>query len=284
MPEPRIPSVPDDWSVWAFSDCHGVTSGLVTALQQAGLIDEARRWCAPPQTALIGCGDYIDRGGDVRGTVDLLRRLVTEATVAGGVVHLAKGNHEVMPRMAREGVSGSLARWLEYGGRATLQAYGCDSDLDTDPELAARTLATCAPDLFTWMAELPEAVRWRDVLFVHGGLPLHQRLSDFGVNTEDHLWIRSAYFETAWESDAFSAYQRDGIGRVVFGHTPQPDGPATFHGGHSLNIDTNAVGNPRFPPGTRRRLTLLGLDGDRSFDEARLISIDTEGAPDSFLA
>ena len=77
MPLPRIPRVPDDWTVWAFSDTHGVTSGLLAALRAAGIVDEALHWAAPPRTALVGCGDYLDRGVDVRG-------LVRPAAAAGG--------------------------------------------------------------------------------------------------------------------------------------------------------------------------------------------------------
>ena len=68
--------------------------------------------------------------------------------------------------------------------------------------------------------------------------------------------------------------------RVVFGHTPQWKGPTLFHDGHSLGIDTNAVGNPRMPSGAVQELTLLGLDGDGSFDQARLVRIPTVDAPD----
>ena len=73
MLDPRLPRVPDDWTVWAFTDPHGVTSGLVAALRRPALIDAAGHWSAPPRTALVGCGDYIDRGGDVGGLVALLR-------------------------------------------------------------------------------------------------------------------------------------------------------------------------------------------------------------------
>jgi len=41
MHDPLIPQVPDDWTVWAFSDPHGVATGLEAALVQAGLLDKA---------------------------------------------------------------------------------------------------------------------------------------------------------------------------------------------------------------------------------------------------
>src|SRR5688572_26435049 len=121
----RIPLVPDDWAVWACTDVHGVTSALVEALQQAGILDTDRHWVAPPRTALVGCGDYLDRGGDVRGLVELLQRLQTEAAARGGAVLLARGNHEAMPLMIRAGAADWLEVWREYGGDATLASYGC---------------------------------------------------------------------------------------------------------------------------------------------------------------
>lgn len=279
----RLPRVPDDWTVWAFSDSHGVVSGLSAALKEAGLVDEGLRWIAPPRTALVGCGDYIDRGGDIAGMVALLRRLEREAAEAGSAAYLARGNHEVMALATHAGTLEWYDSWLAWGGAATLASFGCDEECARDPRRAAAAMESAAPGIFEWLASLPQAVRWRDVLFVHGGLALDRGLEDLGVTTDEHLWTRAGFFDTAWESDAFAAYRRDGIGRVVFGHTPQQDTPAFFHDGRSLCIDTNAVGNPRMPADAQQSITLVGLVGDGSFESARLISIDTAGAPDSRL-
>jgi hypothetical protein len=283
MPDPRLPRVPDDWTVWAFSDSHGVTSGLVAALQAAAILDEALHWVAPPRTALVGCGDYLDRGGDVRGLVALLRRLQADAAVAGGAVLLARGNHEAMPLMIRAGAQEWLETWLEYGGDATMASFGCAGDDARVAVRMARRLEACAPGLFDWLESLPHAVRWRDVLFVHGGLPPHHGLDDLGTSTQEHLWIRSGFFDRPWDAGDFDAYQAAGIERVVFGHTPQWAGPTLYHDGHSLGIDTNAVGNPRMPPGAVQELTLLGLTGEGSFQGARIVTIPTVEAPDRML-
>jgi hypothetical protein len=280
MLDARLPHVPDDWAVWAVSDVHGVTSGLLRALQEAGVLDQQARWIAPPKTALVGCGDYLDRGGDIDGLVRLLRRLPAEAAAAGGAVLLARGNHEVMPLMARGGAHEWLETWLEYGGQQTVEAYACGR---ADPARATELLTAmerCAPGLFAWMEGLPQAVRWRDVLFVHGGLAPGHGLDDLGITTDEHLWVRSGFFDTPWDSGAFAAYQAAGIERVVFGHTPQWDGPTFHHEGHSLGIDTNAVGNPRMPEGAVQELTLLGLAGSGTFEDARLIRVPTADAPD----
>lgn len=279
MLDTRLPHLPDDWSVWAFSDAHGVASGLVAALQQAGLVDADARWMAPPRTALVGCGDYIDRGGDVPGLLALLGRLEAEAAAAGGAVILARGNHEVMPLMARDQPEW-LGTWLEFGGDATVRAFDCG---EPDPGRGMELLDSMersVPWLFAWMGSLPQAVRWRDVLFVHGGLALAHGLDDLGITTDEHLWIRSGFFETPWDSGGFDAYRSAGIDRVVFGHTPQPSGPTFYHDGHSLCIDTNAVGDPRVPDDGVQELTLLGLADSGTFGDMRLIRIPTADAPD----
>jgi hypothetical protein len=280
VPDARIPTIPVDWTVWAFSDAHGVTSALVEALQRAGILDEALHWIAPARTALVGCGDYLDRGGDVRGLIELLRRLQAHAAAAGGRVHLARGNHEAMPLMIRGGAGEWLETWLEYGGRATLGAFGCQVDGASHAGGLLGSLAGRAPWLFGWLERLLHAVRWRDVLFVHGGLPPGWTLDDLGTRTDEHLWVRSAFFDTPWETGLFDGFRRDGIERVIFGHTPMWSGPALFHGGRSLDIDTNAVGDPRMPPGAVQELTLVGLSGDGSLEDARTVTVSTVDAPE----
>jgi serine/threonine protein phosphatase 1 len=279
----RLPRVPDDWTVWAFSDPHGSANALSAALREAELIDDAGRWSAPPGTALVGCGDYVDRGGDVRGTVDLLRRLGAEAAASGGLAVFARGNHEQMVLHVRAGRVEWAGTWARYGGQATLASYAVapidPRDPNTVPE-ALDAMERASPGLFRWLEGLPHAVRWRDVLLVHGGLPIDHGPEDFGTTTDEHLWIRAAFYETPWDAAAFDRYRHAGIGRVVFGHTAQADGPTLFHGGRSLCIDTNAVGDPGLPSSAKRALTLVRLTDDARWDGARFITIPTADTPD----
>lgn len=281
MPDQSIPHVPDDWTVWAFSDSHGVTSGLLRALHQADLVDASGQWSAPPQTAVVGCGDYIDGGADSAGMVALLQRLQDEAAASGSAVYPARGNHEAMVLSIRAGRHEFMKPWLKYGGGAALRSLGCPPlTIAEAPGLAAAIDAT-GGGLFAWLEDLPQAVRWRDVCFVHGGLPPGLSLEDFGLNTEEHLWVREEFFETPWDSDVFAAYRRAGIERVVFGHTPQPEGATLYHEGRSFLIDSNAVGGTRLPPGSHQELTLLKLHDDVRFEHAERIVVPTHDAPDA---
>ncbi|MGQ0607838.1 MAG: metallophosphoesterase family protein [Chloroflexota bacterium] len=278
----RMVDLPDGWTVWAFSDPHGVTSGLAAALREAGLVDERLRWNAPPLTALVGCGDYLDRGADSRGTVALLRRLQLEAEAAGSRVVLLRGNHEEMLVHLRAGRLEWLKVWLAYGGHATLQSFGCVPEGPMRDQAALDGIEAAAPGTFEWLESLSQAARWRDIIFVHGGLPPDHGPADLGTITDAHLWIRADFFDTPWETGAFDAFRRAGVERVVFGHTPGPDGVRVLQGGRLLNLDSNACGNPRMPPRARRMLTLVAL-GDGQFDAAHRVVIPTDAAPDRAL-
>jgi 3',5'-cyclic AMP phosphodiesterase CpdA len=275
----RIATMPDEWDVWAFSDPHGVTSGLGAALRQAGLVDAALRWSAPAGTALVGCGDYADRGADTRGLLALLRRLQPEAEAAGGRVVLLRGNHEEMLLHLRAGRREWLTVWLAYGGLATLQSFACPPADRLDGEVDIRGIEAAAPGTFAWLESLAQAARWRDVIFVHGGLAPGCGPDDLGIVTDAHLWIRAEFFDTPWESGVFDGYRRVGVERVVYGHTPNPDGVRVLQGGRLLNVDSNACGNPRMPPDARRMVTLVNL-GDGSFEASPRVVVPTDAAPD----
>ena len=272
--------MPDDWTVWAFSDPHGVASGLEPALIEAGLVDGSLRWSAPARTALVGCGDYLDRGLQSRRVIELLQRLEGEAEAAGGAVVLARGNHEHFLLQLAAGRSHDVASWMRYGGVPTLVSWDI-ADLDpahVRPALLA--METQTPGVLDWLAGLAHAVRWRDVLFVHGGLAPERSLADLGTRTDDHLYVRATWFTTPWSSGAFAGYEMDGVRRVVFGHSPRPAGAEIVHGGRSINLDTNAPGNPGLPEDARRLVTLLELAGAVAFADARRVEVDTSEAPD----
>lgn len=79
----------------AIADIHGTLSGLTAILRETGLIDGSGGWTGG-NARLVQTGDFFDRGADVRGVMDLLMRLETEARRAGGRVDVLFGNHEGM--------------------------------------------------------------------------------------------------------------------------------------------------------------------------------------------
>jgi len=279
--------IPDEFTVWAFSDTHGVKSGLVASLRQAGLIDAKGRWSAPAGTALVGCGDYIDRGRDSAGVLDLLFRLREEATAADSLVVLARGNHEEMLADTLNGLREPFKVWVSHfaGGLTTLASLGItenDPDLHRGaPELAA-ALRQLHPQLATRLALMPDAVIWRDVLFTHAGPVPGFGPADLGPKTTAHLWDTPTLWQTHREecnlaSRHYSAYHEAGIGRYVFGHTSHEE-PALYQGGKALCLDTNTSYGAF---GVRTGLaTLARIPASGSLGAADFVFIDTRSAPD----
>jgi hypothetical protein len=212
--------------------------------------------------------------------VELLRRLQDEAAAAGGAVVLTRGNHEHILHGLAAGTARTFELWLAYGGRATLDSFGIGTLDPDDPQGTVARIEDVSPGILDWLDALPHAVRWRDTLFVHGGLVPGHGPEDLARTTLEHLWIRDTFFGTPWQSGAFAAYEAAGIERVVFGHTPQPDGTRLFHGGRSLAVDTNACGNPQMAHDARRLVTLVELGNGGSLHEVRSVVVDTKDAPD----
>jgi len=93
----------------AIGDIHGCSAALRTLIE--AITPEA-------DDTLVPLGDYVDRGPDSRGVIDLLLELEQRCRVVPIL-----GNHELMlldaianPRM--------IAPWLECGGDATVRSYG----------------------------------------------------------------------------------------------------------------------------------------------------------------
>ena len=75
--------------------CTGTGTSLVEALRAAGLVDAAGDWSGDDATLWV-LGDYVDRGPDGVGVVDVVMRLQQQAPRSGGRVGALMGNHEVL--------------------------------------------------------------------------------------------------------------------------------------------------------------------------------------------
>ena len=85
----------DGRHTYVVGDVHGHLDELVAALTGAGLIDSEGAW-AGGNTHLWFLGDFVDRGPDGIGVIDLVMRLAGEAEQAGGQVEALLGNHEIL--------------------------------------------------------------------------------------------------------------------------------------------------------------------------------------------
>lgn len=112
-------------SLYVIGDVHGEHVQLMSLLLGVGIVDDDLHWTAG-QAQLWFLGDFVDRGPDGIGTIDLVMRLEDAAAQAGGRVGALLGNHDLLLLMAhrfgdRAGseVTGLtfLGEWLQGGGK-----------------------------------------------------------------------------------------------------------------------------------------------------------------------
>jgi serine/threonine protein phosphatase 1 len=190
---------------FVIGDIHGCKDMLM------GLLHVIRY--EPGTDHLIFVGDYVDRGPDPKGVVDLILELKEGAP---GRVDCILGNHEAL---LLDVISGfGLELYLYNGGGATLRSYGTTprfQDLSWLPEAHRGFYEGLTPYLDL-----------EDYLIVHAGLVPGKALNEQAL--EDLLWIREPFI--------FSNH--DFGKRVIFGHTPFRE-PLVMK--NKIGIDTGAV-------------------------------------------
>lgn len=236
-------TIPADWTVWAFADLHGQRDAFVEALQQARLIDLDGHWRGGAKVALVGLGDYVDRGPDSRGVVEVLTVLEPELVAAGSRLVLVRGNHEQMLADILRDSDEWWSSWLLNGGEALVRSHGLRAISWPIRRLIDR-LNEAAPGLLAWLLETLPMAHWRDTVFVHAGLPRGGALGPLLID-DRQLWDPASWFVrsagVAFEPDLW-AFREGGVRRVVIGHYPQDHGPQVDHDGTLLLLDTNAAG------------------------------------------
>ncbi|OWU86128.1 hypothetical protein ATO6_04530 [Oceanicola sp. 22II-s10i] len=210
-------------SIYVIPDIHGQRALLEDAL---ALVE---RDYGSPDAEIVFLGDYVDRGPDTAGVLEILSRGMAE----GRNWTCLMGNHDRMmlnyltdgtdtdPRMR------ATARWSHprLGGVA-MQSYGIDPDPDLAPEDLQRAFAAAVPDHHAeFLASLVYAHEREGLLFVHAGikpgLPVDQQSND------DLIWIR----------DEFLLDPGPHPWLVIHGHTPVP---AARHFGPHIDLDAGA--------------------------------------------
>jgi len=231
----RKPSLPQGVRFYVFGDLHG-RSDLLAAMFH--VIDADIRHISQRRIIHVFLGDYVDRGPDSDGTIDLLlKRSRTHETV------FLKGNHEDL--LLRALVDPSyIEPWKKLGGMATLASYGIQGEdaLSTvKPNVARSILSRAVPAHHQqFMQRLFPFFQCGDFFFVHAGIrpgvPLAQQ------KEQDLLWIRDEFLSS---DEQFEKY-------IVHGHTPVLR-PEIRH--NRINIDTGAYATGN--------LTLLLMEGSQ---------------------
>jgi Calcineurin-like phosphoesterase len=192
---------------FAIGDIHGCLDKLerLIAACEAHAAGRPARW--------VFLGDYVDRGPDSRGVIELL--MGRQQAQPGSIVCL-RGNHEQMAIMAHADPR-AMPLWLANSGATTQRNY---------PETKGRI----ADAHLAWLSALPfchdDGLRF----FVHAGIDLSEPLD----RQEDDvmLWMREPFLSECDEVDC---------GRfIVHGHTPLKGGRPDLRK-RRLNLDTAAV-------------------------------------------
>ncbi len=192
--------------LYTIGDIHGCLATLTRLLAK---VEEDR---AGRPAKYVFLGDYVDRGPDSAGCIELIVRLRERLKDEVEVVCL-RGNHEdMMIDFVSGKEDGNGAYWLQNGGDATQKSY---LGFVGDHTQFFRTLQ--------WMH------RHGDVLFVHAGISPDPDISIEKQNNYTLLWDRQ------W-NDYNGKYPENVF--VVHGHTPRDQYEKR---NNQLNIDTGCV-------------------------------------------
>ena len=219
--------------VYVIGDLHGCVKEpqiLLRHLESAEGLTE--------KDLVIFLGDYIDRGPDSKGVIDLMLDFRTRFPKT----RFLKGNHEDM-LLDFLGFGGNLGQAFLYnGGLETIQSYGI-----TVFAPPSEMISAMPPIHFKFYCELESIIRVGDFICVHAGLnPLRDLTAQ---NDSDVFWIRDEFLTNV------HTFKKT----VVFGHTPHRE--IFQHLPYKMGLDTGLVfGN---------KLTCVELTSGKTFQITR---------------
>lgn len=206
---------------WIIGDVHGMRESLERLLEEVGRVDAAARF--------YFVGDYVNRGADAKGVIDLLLSLKG--------ARFARGNHDDIFDQVLNSTSyadnGSMGDrmaafvwFMEYGLDHTFMSYGVDAAI---LESCARTpsvqkldaIVAAVPEAHRrFVRELPPVIEDDDLFVAHA--KWHPDEPDSSANIARQLEISGQRHKLLW-----SRFNEDEIARTkawrrtgYFGHTP----------------------------------------------------------------
>jgi Uncharacterized protein conserved in bacteria len=239
---------------YAIGDVHGCLTELREALD----------WCAADSDRLGMrgrvhlLGDYVDRGPDSKGVLDLLMRGPQDAHMQWLPI---MGNHDEILALAWRSptVAAHAQLWWEHGGQQTLQSFGWHP---------LGRLPSHLGEFIDWsyvefIESLPHATLTEDILFVHAGvrpgIPFEEQ------SLHDLLYIRGDFMRS-----------QEDFGRVVVhGHTPnRSEHPKAYHNRVALDSGCFASGS----------LSIAAFDPGSAFPRLKVVGKDAREIPPSHPA
>ena len=230
----RQPTVPPGRRVYAVGDVHGFREPLRRLLGKI-FSEPAARHC---KTDIVFVGDYIDRGPDSRGVIELLLALPDTVTA-----QFIRGNHE-QALLDFLGDPSSYRVWQGFGADETLLSYGVPppdpSSISALTEARNRFAAALPASHRKFFASLLPSVTIGDYHFVHAGIRPRVPLSR--QSDHDLMWIREEFLMSEEKHGKV----------IVHGHTPYPE---PVQRPNRIGVDTGVY--------LTGRLTALFLEGNR---------------------
>lgn len=202
--------------IYIIGDIHGEYQKLVDLLEEIRL-HKIRKNVGFPVLCFVG--DYVDRGPDSKGVLDLVKSMQEAEPIDFYQVVALKGNHEDM--MVRSQTSKYYEdMWLYNGGLQTVGSF------ITSPRNGMKVKDILGEDLFEWCKNLPEYYEIGNICVAHAGIDMREHPASIHTS-EQLLWSRGL------RMDAHNIYKY-----TVHGHTPMKR-PIVDE--HVAYIDTGAV-------------------------------------------
>jgi serine/threonine protein phosphatase 1 len=200
-------TIPEGIRVYAIGDIHGYADVLA---RMHDLIDEDLTRNVIDTAMIVYIGDYIDRGPDSKGVIDLLCH---RRESAPHIKHIfLMGNHENgMLEFMRE-PEGRRKDWLAWGGVEALQSYGIKVDKHKDlagqsTQLAEKLLEALPDKHMEFLKTLDLKYELGGYFFAHAGV--HPEFPLEEQTKQDLIMIREPFL--SWEK----LHEK----RIVHGHT-----------------------------------------------------------------
>ena len=232
---------PDRLRVYAIGDVHG----RLDLLQEMHRRIQAENDKTPPfDWVIVHLGDYVDRGPDSKGVLDLL---VSAQKKTHRMLAIA-GNHDIgfLEFLATGAPNGIFAY---NGGRQTALSYGVSIDFNDLRSIAVgrEALLRAIPSTHVeFLRGLKLSMVFGDFFFCHAGIRPGIDLDK--QDPEDLVWIRQQFLD---EPRLYSKV-------IIHGHTPVTDVEIRPN---RINLDTGAVFSGR--------LSAIAIDaGNKFFLEA----------------
>jgi serine/threonine protein phosphatase 1 len=178
------------------------------------MLDRIAEYAGDRPHTIIALGDYVDRGPDSKGVLDILR-------ARPDIIKLM-GNHEDMMLTAQGGRFSEVRHFIDNGGGATCKSFGVQGPHNIPAEY------------FDWIRQETKLYHEDSRrVFVHAGVGWREP----DMSKQPQMWL-------LWIREGFLERQQPFFKYIVHGHTPvhggKPDMEKPEVRENRCNLDTGA--------------------------------------------